>query len=177
MDCPQCATPVAEEAYEGVPIAECSRCRGIWLEGEHFLAILERRDRAFADADVFDVLRREENPSPPAAPRPRRLRCPRCFGFLVESLHEYSTRLAVDRCPKGCGLYLDEGELDHLQILVEKIEEQAQDYVLKHGISTPSGELVKQVEAFGRQASLWHRVLGAVVASMRRRLLRDEPRG
>jgi len=35
--------------------------------------------------------------------------CPRCGGEFVEEKHQ---GVAIDRCTKGCGVWLDNGELD-----------------------------------------------------------------
>jgi len=172
--CPACNHPLNDERYEAVAVAVCARCRAYWVGNEEFLEILRRRERLFADSEIERVLTAEmRGPSGRPAP-PRRMKCPVCADVLQAALHPYSSRIAIDRCPRGCGVYLDEEECDHLQILVEDIEAQAEDYILKHSLTSPSREVLSDIESFRIQASLWHRVLQTMRDALRRRMTRSD---
>lgn len=174
MICPGCCAPMAEESYESVPIGVCARCRGVFIPGADLLEILKRRERQFSSADVELALAREEHHPPRAAAPAGPRRCPRCTQPMTRSLHPFSNRIQIERCSEGCGVHLDQDELDYLQILVEKIEDQAGDYLLKFPLSHPSLEVMSEIESFRREASLWHRMLRCVGEELRKRILRGE---
>lgn len=72
-------------------------------------------DRYFAQQDrrALERLRAREAA---AARRDRKPTCPRCGEELTE---EDRLDIFVDSCPKGCGVWLDEGELD---VLAERVQ-------------------------------------------------------
>lgn len=167
MDCPDCGGPMREETYEGTLLDFCGGCKGAWLDGRELLDVLERRDKTFPTSLRDHVMRLEASKEghPPAHPD-RRLACPRCGAELRPVRYEYSTEVAVDRCPKGCGVYLDAGELDHLQVLIERTEEEVKEYCEKTPFRRPSLEVQKDIDAFAKRLSLW-RVVARKLRLMR----------
>ncbi len=156
MNCSNCGSPMREETYEGVQLDLCGRCKGAWLDGAELLDVLDRREKTFPPSLRDHVMTREKSkPAAPPSEEARRLACPRCSKELQVVRYEYSTEVVVDRCPAGCGLFLDGGELDHLQILLEHTEHEVHEYCEKTPFQKPSVEVQRDIDAFAKRLSLW----------------------
>jgi len=88
---------------EGVEIDHCLSCGGTWLDAGELEQIAEL-------AGVPPVEAARIAPGPREGPRTQR-RCPRCRTKLREIELPAEPPVAVDRCPRGHGLWLDRGEL------------------------------------------------------------------
>ena len=90
----------------GVEIDRCVSCRGTWLDGGELQLI----------ADLAGV--------PPGAltaalieatnVRAAQRRCPRCLRRLEGVSVSGVSLLQIERCPGGCGLWFDDGEMEQL---------------------------------------------------------------
>jgi len=120
MNCPVCSKVCNEEIYEGVTIDVCSKCFGIWLDQGELEQITAKREVIFKPSEVeavnklcgaSDVGKEQES---------RQLTCPKCDEKPMKTINfNYSSGIIIDRCQKGCGLWLDADELDKVQIHAE----------------------------------------------------------
>jgi len=98
--------------FQATEVDFCEHCRGVWLDAG------ELEELAGTSDDPILVSLRQENGS---ANKQQRL-CPRCDARLLE-ITVPTTALKLDRCPKGHGLWFDEGELRQvLEIFHQKPE-------------------------------------------------------
>jgi len=95
MQCPKCATALAQRRYEpGIVVDTCAHCGGAWLdEGE---AVYFTKD-----ADAFRAaLQRGLADSSPSG-----IDCPRCHGDL--EVTRIGAGRGVERCDRCAGLWID----------------------------------------------------------------------
>jgi Zn-finger nucleic acid-binding protein len=110
----------SQENYEGVTIDVCSKCRGVWLDQGEMEQIVNRRGRIFKAQEVEAVNRLCGANGVGKPEEPRNLRCPKCGTLPMKTLqYNYSSGIMIDRCGKGCGVWLDADELEKVQIHTE----------------------------------------------------------
>ena len=115
MKCPVCGDALTSMTYLKVPIGMCNLCEAVWVSPQHMDAI-KRTPRAFDDREIVKVrLLREwrviegEQASP--------WMCPGCGLRLIRTHYKDIPSLILDRCPRGCGLWLAKDSLQKIQIL------------------------------------------------------------
>jgi hypothetical protein len=90
----------------GVEIDRCVSCRGTWLDGGELQLI---GDLAGVSPGALTAALIEAR-----TVWGKRRRCPRCVRRL-ESVDAGSVApVEIDRCPGGCGLWFDDGEMEQL---------------------------------------------------------------
>jgi Zn-finger nucleic acid-binding protein len=121
LSCPRDASPLAGATHEGVEVDECAQCGGTWLDRGELEAIQERREK--------DYRQQIENESDVAPLHLAELElrqthgtiaCPRCQSSMETREHGLASRVLVDGCPSGCGVWLDAGELEALEKFYER---------------------------------------------------------
>ena len=101
--CPVCREPMVAFELEGVEIDHCVACRGTWLDAGELEMITELAGAA--SGELGRVLAGARHA------RRTRLRCPRCPRRLREITLGDGASIVLDRCPRGHGLWLDQGEM------------------------------------------------------------------
>ncbi|MBN2308350.1 MAG: zf-TFIIB domain-containing protein [Candidatus Hydrogenedentes bacterium] len=102
MKCPVDNQPMLVIEYEGIEIDYCAACGGIWLdEGELELLVgAEETDAIALSGGV-----------PAPAPGEKARRCPACRKKMRKEATAGPDSVTYDRCPRGHGLWFDQGEL------------------------------------------------------------------
>jgi len=103
-----------------IQVDRCSACRGIWLDKGELEQIQEtiERDHGALAADPGDSVAasfeqvRQEQQGP--------ARCPRCNAEMETREYGYNSQVMIDACPDGCGVWLDDGELQRLELFYEQ---------------------------------------------------------
>jgi Zn-finger nucleic acid-binding protein len=125
MKCPRDGTELVAERYEAkIEIESCPSCQGAWLDKGELEAIqstIERDYRRELDDDsTGDEVSHVVEP----------IRCPKCGGEMETREHGYCSRVIIDTCLEGCGVWLDTGELRALEKFYERQQrEDAGDVV------------------------------------------------
>lgn len=134
MDCLRCGTAMDWEAYEGVAIDRCPECRGVWLDREELADILGAREVEFGPErrEALRVAEERHLRAPEAVADEEPLPCPKCRRTMEKNRYPYALSVVIDRCERGCGLWLDAGELDFVQIAVEGTEDEVEAYMNDH---------------------------------------------
>lgn len=106
--CPACNKPLIVYELRSVEIDRCLECRGTWLDAGEMALLLEvsgQSTERFTDAMARAT----------QAGRSQR-RCPLCSGRLRRLIisPDDLSKVEVDRCPKGHGIWLDHGEMEAL---------------------------------------------------------------
>lgn len=105
MLCPVCSQPMIVVEYEEVELDACPDCRGLWFDAQELRALFERS----GVPQQFHNLESELSRLPHGQSRRR---CPRCRVRLVEvQAPSPDGTLVLDECPRGDGLWFDQGEL------------------------------------------------------------------
>jgi Zn-finger nucleic acid-binding protein len=111
--------PLATVEVEGVELDFCVESHGYWLdEGE--LEVLLVSTTAVLGAEVEGT--------------PGKRRCPRCRRVML--MHGAFDSLELDLCPRGDGVWFDEGELDVLLTELARAGRLADDTPLARSLHT-----------------------------------------
>jgi Zn-finger nucleic acid-binding protein len=107
LDCPACATPLVHAAVGDRRILYCTRCRGMLIAMDRFMAIVE------------DLRSHRQSPGGPPQPLnlqdlERHIRCPKCGREMDAHPYGGGGAVVIDAC-ENCSLdWLDYGELDKI---------------------------------------------------------------
>ncbi|MDQ7824624.1 MAG: protein kinase [Candidatus Eremiobacteraeota bacterium] len=111
--CPLCwvvmdSLKAGSTSFEGCPL-----CRGIWCSTRE---LSRRGPFIYGENNPLIEEYWEETPVPKENHdfTMRRLCCPRCGTLMHTFHHRKAAHTELDRCPEGCGLWLDRGELKAL---------------------------------------------------------------
>ncbi len=123
MNCPRCASVLRGVNYEGTPIDTCDSCHGEWLDKAEILRINKAREVVFSEEDKLKVAGAQKGVVKVLAQEQKALTCPRCGNTRMKTYnYAYDSGVIVDQCPQCDGLWLDEGELEAIQIIMEAWE-------------------------------------------------------
>lgn len=125
MKCPRDDTTLQPFMVEArIQVDRCAICKGLWLdkgELEQIQETIERdhtklKDEAVntVEAAYEQVGQRQQGPA----------RCPRCDAEMDTQEYGYNSQVIIDVCPEGCGVWLDDGELQRLEVFYEKGREE-----------------------------------------------------
>ncbi len=125
MQCPQCAGILGETQYENIPVHTCAHCGGEFMTGVALASIVTAREttlpadmqNALADAKPFAGI--------PESQKQRALNCPSCNCPMTVLNYCGDSGVFVDRCDACHGLWLDQDELEQIQILMERWSSEA----------------------------------------------------
>jgi len=125
MDCPQCAWSLQEITYENVPVHTCPNCGGEFVAGDALAAIVQIREQTFP-ADLQETLAAAEPfAGVPESRKQRALNCPACDNPMSVINYCGDSGVFVDRCTACNGLWLDQDELEQIQVLMERWTDEA----------------------------------------------------
>jgi len=138
MNCPSCQISCIQENYEGVNIDVCSSCRGVWLDQGELKEIISKREKVFKSNEVEAVNRLCGVNGVPKEEESRNLPCPKCNNKPMKTQnYNYSSSILIDRCSKGCGIWLDADELEkvqmHSELWQDKLEANRDRFTILSG--------------------------------------------
>jgi Zn-finger nucleic acid-binding protein len=119
--------------YEGIEIETCPSCRGEWLGPDELGKITRLRGqrfsederRAIAESTTYTGVRLEEVD--------RDLTCPACGGKTDSLNYGGGSGIILDKCTACGGIWLEDKELEKVQMLVEGWEDKLPEDLAKHG--------------------------------------------
>jgi Zn-finger nucleic acid-binding protein len=125
MNCPNCGDTMLAQQYEGMSIQTCEGCGGEFVDAAALAAIIEKREARF-DPEQVEAL---EDCRPvfgvPDEESGRTLSCPACDNTMKTLNYATDTGVFVDRCPVCGGVWLDSSELEQIQCLLERWQDEA----------------------------------------------------
>jgi len=119
--CPEDIIPLASIDYEGVNVDRCPMCGGIWCDANELDKIIESKIKKF-DKETINNVKDLNVPSLELNIGKLKLiarKCPVCNEDMSKSDFSSNIKISVDRCIKDHGLWLDEYEIERIQILRE----------------------------------------------------------
>ena len=126
MLCPVCRQPMLIVEFDEIELDTCADCRGIWFDAQELRELFELVKAPEHAHDLEQQLERLAHGS-------ARRSCPRCRGRLEPVRTPSSNEnLILDECPRGHGLWFDEGELESLLQSVLGAETDALSDVRKY---------------------------------------------
>lgn len=113
LPCPRCGSGLTPRVFGSVTIDECDSCGGHWYDAGELARIRE----------LSPAERPHDRPG--VAPRwvdskHDAMQCPRCRKGLQNERYAYSSDLVLDRCPTCNGMWVDSGELDRMDALIDE---------------------------------------------------------
>ena len=103
--CPDCQELMLVIDIDGVEIDHCVHCHGTWLDDQELEFLFELD--GIPPGKISEALRKCRGR------RGGNLRCPRCRKKLERIIvGEAPDRVALDRCPRGHGLWFNRGEIE-----------------------------------------------------------------
>jgi heat shock protein HtpX len=124
--CPRCRVAgLVQTEHEGSLVFECRFCTGFLLKEGVLERMIARREREFSEEEILqtkDIWKAAHDKKlKELCPRPF-VKCPLCEGEMMKSFHALHTRVVIDRCLKCGAIWCDKGELEMIQMIVEKPE-------------------------------------------------------
>ena len=106
MDCPVCKNPMITLELNDVEIDHCCECAGIWLDAGELEMLLDDQAGSKKLIKSFNIDK---------AAKEKKRKCPICSKKMEKIIvGTEEPTLLIDRCPKGDGLWFDEGELNDI---------------------------------------------------------------
>jgi Zn-finger nucleic acid-binding protein len=127
MKCPRDGGPLATSVYEAdIEVDTCAKCKGVWLDSGELEAIQEtlERDYSAALASPHDSLKESVDAAAQSQRSP--IQCPKCAAEMTVRPYGMGSWVVIDTCPAGCGVWLDEGELQALEMFFERSQKEAE---------------------------------------------------
>lgn len=120
MLCPVCHKDALIVEYHDIELDYCPLCHGVWFDAGELELLME-------SASLEDYQRYLENiiHSPEAETSEKKHKCPICNHKMKKAYIDQESKIIVDVCDIGDGIWFDGGEVQHLvQALVEKSPEK-----------------------------------------------------
>ncbi|MEW6057946.1 MAG: zf-TFIIB domain-containing protein [Bdellovibrionota bacterium] len=132
--CPRDQEPLREIHYESERVDLCPRCKGVWCDGDELKKIIDSREKQFSGEIHKDVIPNESNASVTGKESLiASLKCLACLQPMQAINYAYSSGIHIDRCSRGHGTWLDHGELEKIQVFVERWESEGDRLVMQYG--------------------------------------------
>ncbi|MCU0962477.1 MAG: zf-TFIIB domain-containing protein [Pirellulaceae bacterium] len=109
MLCPVCSQPMVIVEFQNVELDTCVDCRGLWFDAQELSQLFELA----GVPHQYHALESQLDRLPHVGARRK---CPRCRRPLepVRAPARRGAELILDECPRGDGLWFDQGELSAL---------------------------------------------------------------
>lgn len=133
MKCPQCGGMLRTIEYEGIQIETCGNCKGEWLDDAELKHVVQAREVRFDEQERRAIASATGITGVKVADVDRDLVCPKCGGQTDAINYGGDTGIIIDRCTMCHGIWLDGGELEQIQKLVEGWEDGLAADLAKHG--------------------------------------------
>jgi Zn-finger nucleic acid-binding protein len=115
MKCPACISSLKSKPYESVVVDECEVCRSVWIASDALAGVIKSTEKSFTAEEAKAVFLSLKQTSQQV----RNLSCPRCSAVLQSHHYAADMDLHIDRCPNDHGVFLDNSELEAIQLKFE----------------------------------------------------------
>lgn len=121
MHCPNDKTELEKSLYESVvEVDECKTCHGLWLDAGE----LEKKQKTIEN-DYTDELKKMPDHIAGAFRVEKEMQealrvCPKCHQPMNKKEYGYCSQVIVDVCSSCWGIWLDNGEIQRLEIFFER---------------------------------------------------------
>jgi Zn-finger nucleic acid-binding protein len=113
MKCACCDWQIREQTHLGVQVDRCEKCGGVWLDDGELPQLL-RNPKFVVSEDNQKAAFERRQVGISDTEKKADLRCPRCNQKLDAVNYDYSSGVILNRCARGHGLWLDDGELERI---------------------------------------------------------------
>jgi len=113
--------------YEGIEIDTCDSCLGIWLDYSELTHIVKTNEKKWDNEYIGRVTNQIGKIGVPNKEKERTIKCPKCDEIMPPINYQYSSGVIVNKCKSNHGIWLDSGEIEKIQIYMEKWREKAKN--------------------------------------------------
>ncbi len=133
MNCPNCRALLREDVYEGIEIESCDGCRGAWLDDRELGKIVQIREVKFDPQERRAIAESTTITGVVVKDVDRDLKCPKCGGTTDAVNYGGDTGIIIDRCTGCRGIWVDGGELEKIQMVIEGWDDLLPEDLKKYG--------------------------------------------
>jgi len=106
MICPVCHIGMLVVEYTKIELDYCGKCKGVWFDAGELELLLETGKQ---DTFIGNMLKADE-----ACCSESKRKCPICAQKMKKSAIGQESKVLVDVCPRGEGIWFDGGEVGQL---------------------------------------------------------------
>jgi Zn-finger nucleic acid-binding protein len=132
MICPNCQNVLRTLNYEGIAIETCDQCKGEWLDSAEIGKIVRIREVRFDPDERRAIAESTTIKGVVLAAVDRDLKCPKCGEATDAINYGGDTGIVIDRCTGCRGFWLDDGELEKIQMVIEGWEDALPEDLKKY---------------------------------------------
>ena len=133
MNCPNCGASLRSIVYEGIEIETCDSCEGEWLDADELKKVVKIREVKFDPEERRALVESTTITGVPLKDVDRDLVCPKCGETTDAVNYGGDSGIIIDRCTGCGGFWLDKGELEKIQMLIEGWDDALPSDLAKHG--------------------------------------------
>jgi len=113
MNCPRCKTSeLISITVSNLQLDQCKTCEGVWFDSQELRTLLDKGIETATSTDLEKSL--TGNIIADEKPGDIVLNCPKCNAGMRRYFYGYNSKVLVDGCESGCGVWIDDGELSIL---------------------------------------------------------------
>ncbi len=132
--CPKCNGALKRVEYEGLSNFSCPAGHGEWVNRDDLGEIVRRR-QVEIPREYFEEFEKNSEPKPIETELLESdTKCPACGALCKKVNYAYSSGILIDHCPRGCGVWLDKGELEKIQAFCQFWDKRANEVLSEKGI-------------------------------------------
>ncbi|GAH31572.1 unnamed protein product, partial [marine sediment metagenome] len=131
--CPGCKSTLRTIQYEGITIETCEKCGGNWLDADELGKIVRIREEKFDEEERRAIAESTTITGVHLEDVDRDLACPKCGGTTDAINYGGDTGIILDRCTGCGGFWLDAGEIEKVQMVIEGWKDMLPDDLKKYG--------------------------------------------
>ncbi len=114
--CAKCGLDMGIVRVGSMELDECPGCGGIWFDIDELIGTVHLEKEKLAGRAEMEPGKEEISlDSPPAF-------CPRCSAPLEPHRFDLDLAVVMDVCPRGHGLWLDQGELVRIKMFLDEAD-------------------------------------------------------
>jgi Zn-finger nucleic acid-binding protein len=104
MNCPVCKNePMLVLELNEIEIDHCLKCKGIWLDAGELELLLGNEEQS---TNLLEQFQKDK------ANSEKKFKCPICLKKMQKISVGKESKILIDRCKNGHGLWFDQGELE-----------------------------------------------------------------
>lgn len=128
MKCPIDGSELVRQTYEAnIEVENCQQCGGMWLDQRELESIQASREHDYKrEINQFPNLVGQAYAMALAKTKPA-TQCPRCGQAMERREHGGCSQVLIDVCPHCRGVWLDQGEIEALEVFFEKANVETAD--------------------------------------------------
>ena len=133
MKCPICENQLDTIEYEGIVLETCDVCCGEWLNADELDKVTCIREKKFNEEECRAIAESLTITGVRIDDVDRDLVCPNCSCITDAINYGGDTGIVLERCAGCGGFWLDDGELEKVQMVIEGWEDALPDDLAKYG--------------------------------------------